>query len=142
MLKFFGLICFMSSRFSHNQNFTKIIIIVEFCLVAYLLYSLTKNVYNTYQVDKYIEAFEMENMGLEDENRQKTEDYLYFTSEEYIDKIAKQNLGLINPGEEVIIVAPDVLVSDSDEAGEDVDDYAHYSEMANWRKWVHFFFGR
>jgi len=62
----------------------------EFLLVAYLIYSLTKNVYNSYQVDKYIEAFETENAQIEEENRQKTEDYLYFTSEEYIDKIAKQ----------------------------------------------------
>ena len=42
----------------------------------------------------------MENNLIELENRQKTEDYLYFI-EEYIDKIAKQNLGLVNSGEEL-----------------------------------------
>lgn len=130
----------MSSRFSHSSGFTKMIIIIEFCLVAYLLYSLTKNVYNTYQVDKYIEAFEMENEMLENENRQKTEDYLYFTSGEYIDKIAKQNLGLVNPGEEVIIVASNVLANG--EGNEGLSDYARYTEMSNARRWVHFFFGR
>src|SRR3989338_10453417 len=102
----------MSSRFSHTSSFTKFIIIFEFILVSYLLYSLTKNVYNSYSVDKYIETFEHENAEIEEENRQKNEDYLYFTSEEYIDKIAKQNLGLVNPGEEVIILSPDVLNSE------------------------------
>ena len=68
----------MSSRFSHTSSLTKIIIIVEFVLVSYLLYSLTKNVYNSYKVDKYIESFEKENSLIEMENKQKNEDYLYF----------------------------------------------------------------
>ncbi|MBU1151645.1 septum formation initiator family protein [Patescibacteria group bacterium] len=129
----------MSSHFSNTSSVTKIIIIIEFLLVAYLLYSLTKNIYTTYQIDKYIETFETENMALEVENLQKTEDFLYFTSQEYIDKIAKQNLGLINPGEEVLIISPDVFVeavgSDEDELG-----YAVYSEKSNLKKWWNFFF--
>jgi cell division protein FtsB len=130
----------MSLRFSHNSNLTKVIIIVEFLLVAYLLYSLTKNVYNSYQVDKYIERFESENTLLEDENEKKTDDYLYFTSEEYIDKIAKQNLGLVNPGEEVIILSPDVLDEASDFEDEESYDYVHYSELSNQKQWLNFFF--
>ena len=131
----------MSSRFSHTSSLTKAIIIIEFLLVGYLVYSLTKNVYNSYQVDKYIEAFETENAQIEEENRQKTEDYLYFTSEEYIDKIAKQNLGLVNPGEEVIILSPDVLSEDiiADEVED--GDFATYSGMSNIEQWWNFFFG-
>ncbi len=105
------------------------------------MYSLTKNVYNSYQIDKYIEEFEMENLSLEDENRVKTEDYLYFTSEEYIDKIAKQNLGLVNPGEEVIILSPDVLSPGSDDYLEIEGDYAIYSGMSNAEQWWDLFFG-
>ena len=131
----------MSSRFSHTSNLTKVVIIVEFLLVGYLVYSLTKNVYNSYQIDKYIEAFETENAQIEEENRQKRDDYLYFTSEEYIDKIAKQNLGLINSGEEVIVLSPDVLSDDMnvDEAG--ATGFARYSGMSNSRQWWEFFFG-
>ena len=108
--------------------------------MAYLLYSLTKNVYNSYQVDRYIEAFEAENASIEEENRQKTEDYLYFTSEEYIDKIAKQNLGLINSGEEVIILSPEVL-SNSDIETEDLSEYSAIYQMSKSRQWWNFFFG-
>lgn len=131
----------MSSRFSYNSGFTKVIIVIEFFLVAYLLYSLTKNVYNSYQVDKYIEAFEMENSQLEAENRQKSEDYLYFTSEEYIDKIAKQNLGLINPGEEVIVVSPDVFVAEDGTLTND-DSAVAEKTLSNPQRWLQFFFGR
>jgi len=131
----------MSSRFSHTSNLTKIIIIVEFLLVGYLVYSLTKNVYNSYQIDQYIEMFEQENVQIEEENRQKREDYLYFTSEEYIDKIAKQNLGLGNPGEEVIILSPDVLSEEIVVDDEELSDFARYSGMSNPRRWWEFFFG-
>ena len=130
----------MSSRFSHTSGLSKLIIIVEFVLVSYLLYSLTKNVYNSYQVDKYIVAFENENSLIEEENRQKTEDFLYFTSEEYIDKIAKQNLGLVNPGEEIIILSPDVLGDDGVYEDLGIDEYARYSGLSNAEAWWDFFF--
>ena len=132
----------MSVHFSHTSSLTKIIIIVEFVLVAYLVYSLTKNVYNSYQIDKYITAFEMENAQIEAENRQKSEDYLYFTSEEYMDRIAKQNLGLINPGEEVIILSPDVLEEESVFGGEEIDmDPAQVDRRSHASEWWDFFFG-
>lgn len=131
----------MSSRFSHSSGLTKLIIIIEFLLVAYLIYSLTKNVYNSYTVDKYIATFEEENARIEAENRQKTEDYLYFTSEEYIDKIAKQNLGLINQGEEVIIVSEAVLSEVAPEDLENGGGLARYKGMSNPQLWWSFFFG-
>jgi hypothetical protein len=92
-------------------------------------------------VDKYIEAFESENQTLQQENNQKMQDYLYFTSEEYIDKVAKQNLGLINPGEEVIVVTPE-LPSLQTEDGTDGGDLAKKPAPGNPQKWVEFFFGK
>ena len=133
----------MSSRFSYTSSFSKLIIVVEFILVSYLLYSLTKNVYNSYQVYKLITKFEEENAVMEDENRRKNQDYLYFTSEEYIDKIAKQNLGLINPGEEVIILSPEVLSETggglTDESESDFND--KFTNKSNSEQWWEFFFG-
>lgn len=131
----------MSSRFSHTSSFTKAVIIVEFLLVSYLLYSLTKNVYNSYKVDKYIEEFEQENSVIEAENKQKIEDYLYFTSQEYIDKIAKQNLGLVNPGEEVLILAPELLADVEEENVQPEGEFAKFYGKSNSKLWWEFFFG-
>lgn len=128
-------------RLTHSSGLTKLIIFIEFFLVSYLLYSLTKNVYNSYQIDRYIEDFEKDNLSLELENQQKTEDYLYFTSEEYIDKIAKQNLGLVNPGEEVIILSPDVLSPEGNDSIEFEGDFAVFSGMTNTQQWWELFFG-
>lgn len=131
----------MSTRFSHTSSLTKFIIFVEFFLVSYLIYSLTKNVYNTYKVDKYIETFEKENALIEEENKKKTEDYLYFTSEEYIDKIAKQNLGLVNSGEEVIILSSSALSEEIALEDTESEGFATYSGMSNAKQWWQFFFG-
>ncbi len=130
----------MSSRFTYTSNFTKLVIIIEFVLVSYLLFSLTKNVYNTYQVDHYIENFEKENMRIEADNKQRIEDYLYFTSEEYIDKIAKQNLGLVNPGEEVIILTSRGLEDDESFLFEEDFYFAQYGEKSKPKLWLEFFF--
>lgn len=131
----------MAGSTSNTSSLTKFIIIIEFFLVAYLLYSLTKNVYSSYQIDNYIESYEMENALIEQENRQRTDDYLYFTSQEYIDKIAKQNLGLVNPGEEVIILSPELLAQDIDVDDELDGDYAKHSGDSNPKTWLDFFFG-
>lgn len=134
----------MSSRFSYTSNFTKLIIVIEFALVSYLLYSLTKNIYNSYQVDQIIESYRKENAAIEEENRRRNEDYLYFTSEEYIDKIAKQNLGLVDRGEEVIILSQAVSNPQQDETGQDsaVTSLSRRSKMTNPEQWWDFFFGR
>lgn len=135
----------MNFQFTHTTGLTKFIIIVEFTLVAYLIYSLTRNVYNSYLVDRYIETFEQENVLIAEENRKKTEDYLYFTSEEYIDKIAKQNLGLINPGEEVIIISLESLSYDTGASvegilDEDAEDVVRLETSSNPESWWDFFF--
>ncbi len=139
---------------SNTSSLTKIILIIEFVLVAYLIYSLTKNVYNSYLVDRYIAEYEKENSIIKTENQKKTSDYLYFTSEEYIDKIAKQNLGLVNPGEEVIVVSPDSLNYEAKNTGKDFQDILNGKKTdfeeedsvkietrSNPQKWWDFFFG-
>ncbi|PKL36835.1 hypothetical protein CVV38_02990 [Candidatus Peregrinibacteria bacterium HGW-Peregrinibacteria-1] len=112
--------------------------IVELFVVAYLIYSLSLNAYRGYQVDKHIALFEAENQLLEKANQQKNEDFLYYISTEYADKIAKQNFGLINPGEEVIVVAADQNYIDPVEEQVNV---ARYQDDSNPKKWKNFIFG-
>lgn len=126
--------------YSQNYNVTKVIIIAGLILVAYMFYSLTLSIYKGYQIDEHISNFEGKNDKLRQENLQKLEDYKYYTSEAYIDKIAKQNLGLVNPGEEVIILT-DPETHSFPELEEKL--MAKQRSMANWsnsKKWWHFVF--
>lgn len=127
--------------YSQSQfNLTKIIIVVGLVLVAYMLYNLTVTVYENHQIDVHVTNFEQKNEELLAENLQKLEDYKYYTSENYIDKIAKQNLGLVNPGEEVIILteADTLAFLESEE-----NALIRQRQMANWsnaKKWWVFIF--
>src|SRR3989338_10942700 len=91
--------------YSQSQfNITRLIVVGGLILLAYMLYNLTVTIYESYQIDRHIKNFETKNTQLQEENLKKLEDYKYYTSEAYIEKIAKQNLNLVKPGEELIII--------------------------------------
>lgn len=131
----------MALKLHPTTNIAKLIIIVELVLVVYLLNSLTVSVYRGYQIDQVIQNFESENKRIEDENKQKAEDYDYYTSDNYIEKIAKQNLGLVNPGEEVIII-PGTSASGQVNPNSSDPDRIDLSDLENREKWWIFFFDR
>ncbi len=120
-----------------NTSLTRLIIVGELILVVYLLYTLTVSVYKSYQLDQIIAEYQNENTHIEQQNKKKTEDYDYFTSNNYIEKIAKQNLDLIRPGERVIVMPKldsDYIVQPN------VDNSKNYAQMSNVQIWWSFFF--
>lgn len=121
---------------------TKMILIIEFILFAYMLYILSTSLYKSYQIDTFIAHAELENEKLAQTNQQLIEDYEYYRSDSYKEKIAKQNFGLVRPGEEVIIVAPQgkLYASEEERALEVATQY--YQSLSNSRKWFLFFFDR
>lgn len=117
------------------------VIIGEFILVSYLLYTLTVSVYKSYQIDQHILNFKKENDQIAEENRQKEADFSYYSSDAYIEKMAKQNLGLLNPGEELIVIPS----TNSDATGILGVDNTNEVDKAiksstNPQKWWRFFF--
>lgn len=121
---------------------TKMILIVEFILLAYMLYVLSTSLYKSYQVDRFIKQAEFSNKKLEESNSALAEDYEYYRSDAYKEKIAKQNFGLIRPGEEVIILAPEGknYLTGEERIGE--ANRAYYQSLSNSKKWFLFFFDR
>ena len=129
-------------RESYDSQFglMRIVLIVGFFLVAYMLYNLTVSIYDNYQIEKHITEFETRNEDLKKENLQKLEDFQYYTSQEYIEKIAKQNLGLINAGENIIVIPDEdlVILSESGEAALLSEELR--ASWSNPKKWWKFFF--
>ena len=124
-----------------NFNVARIIVIVGFVIVAYMLYSLTVSIYENYQIDVHIQSFEAKNLELQEENLEKLDSYQYYTSDMYIEKIAKQNLGLINPGEEVIVITEEDNDTILETEYEETQTMAMRNSWTNTRKWWEFFFG-
>ncbi len=118
----------------------RLVLIVGFLAVSVMLYNLTVSIYENYQIDRHIAEFETRNVQLRQENRQKQEDLQYYISTEYVDKMAKQNLNLVNPGEKVIVIPDeDLIVLSQDEETAALSDQIR----ASWsgpKKWWKFFF--
>lgn len=134
----------MALRFTQTTQSTKLVIIGLLLLVSYLLFTLTSSVYKSHQLDVHIRNFELENSRIEDEIRRKSEELGYYNSDAYIEKIAKQNLGLVNAGEEVIIIPSEVLNANGT-LGANSDELTNetgYSGLSNPQKWWKFFFDR
>ncbi len=129
-------------KLSHNNQFgvTRLVLIVGFFVLAYMLYNLTVSIYSNYQIEKHIAEFQNRNMELADENKKKLEDFQYYTSKEYMEKIAKQNLGLINPGEKVIIIPDKDLVIVSEQEDRTAIAEQMRASWSNPKKWWKFFF--
>lgn len=127
---------------SHISRTTKIILIVEFVLLSYMLYVLSASLYKSYQVDRFIAAAEEENAKLALANESLIEDYEYYKSDAYYEKIAKQNFGLVRPGEEVIVLAPAGKEYLSPEERADYSSKQYYESLSNPARWFKFFFDR
>lgn len=127
---------------SYDSQFglMRLVLIVGFFVVAYMLYNLTVSIYENYQIEKHITEFQTRNEELLTENTQKLEDFQYYTSEEYIEKVAKQNLGLINPGEKVIVIPDEDLVTMSDDAESQMLSDEIRASWSTPKKWWKFFF--
>lgn len=122
---------------------TKIVLIIEFILLTYMLYVLSTSLYKSYQVDKFIQSESEENAKLEHANQELADDYNYYRSDFYKEKIAKQNFGLVRPGEEVIILEPNTsnaYLSEEDKA--QAASRKYYESLSNPQKWFLFFFDR
>lgn len=132
----------MVNSLSNISRTTKIVLIVEFMLLAYMLYVLCTSLYKSYQVDVFIKQTEEENQKLERDNALLIEDYEYYKSAGYKEKIAKQNLGLVRPGEEVIVLAPEgkQYMTGEERALESNREY--FKSLSYPRKWFLFFFDR
>ena len=122
---------------------TRIILIVEFIVAIYMLIALTTSEYNSYKVEKYIQDFESRNQEIALENQQLKNEYDYFTSKQYQEKIAKQNFGLVNPGEQVLIIPEESKITDEEEFQNRIitEKVEFYESLSNPIKWWYYLFG-
>jgi len=130
----------MQEKNDQPSNFTNLIIIGLILLSAYLLYTLTLAFYRSHNIDVHIRDFEEKNKKIEEENRKLLEEYEYVTSDAYIDKKLKENMGLVNPGEEVIVITSELPEEEDDPYNIEGITKRDYDSMNNIEKWRIFVF--
>lgn len=120
----------------------KILLLIEFVIAVYMIATLARSEYNSNQIEKYIEKLEAENMQIVLENEELKSDFDYYSSPQYQEKIAKQNLGKINPGEKVLVISNEKSVEDEiSEMDLIPDEVLENQNRPNWEKWWMYFTG-
>jgi hypothetical protein len=115
-----------------------------FFFFFYMFFSLAVSIYHDYKLETEIETFKDEIDNLADRANQKPSDLKYLQSDEYKDRYAKENLGLLNPGEKLIILPdPDQNVEQGPvELMTDILSPDSVLNKPNDRQWWEYFFGQ
>ena len=83
----------------------QVTIIVGLTVVGFMAFGLALSFYRAVLFEEQLRSLEEENRRQEEEIRKSHHDLEYYTSAQYKDKYAKENLGLLNPGEKLLILA-------------------------------------
>lgn len=105
-----------------------------------MMYVLTASVYNSYMLDRHIERFKQKNAQIALEYESNLDDLKYFQSEAYAEKIAKEQLGLVNRDEEVIVLLKNDISSQSEVQKNEMNALLEYRRLKNQQKWWYYFF--
>ena len=128
-----------------TKSFTfQLAILGMFIVFFYMFFALATSIYRDYKLESQIQRFEGQIDELADMAHQKPEDVKYFSSDEYKDRYAKENLNLLNPGERLIIIPKEDL---NVERGvtENLTTSSVPSDIlaaGNPRQWWAYFFGQ
>jgi len=127
-------------KFLSEKN--KFILIIQFVLTIYLLLTLGVSEYKNYKVQNFINEFDFKNQNLSFENELLSNELDYYSSPQYQEKIAKQNLGLINPGEKVLVIQVDDSLSETQryELSLEQNKLSRIKSLPNYKKWWYYLF--
>ena len=122
---------------------TKIVLALELLFAFYMILSITMSEFERYKVEKYIMEYEQQNLEISLENQSLLDLLDYYSSPEYRDKIAKQNLGLVLPGEKVLVIPESHSLTDSQrfEKSLALEKQQFFVDQPNYKKWLIYFFG-
>jgi cell division protein FtsB len=127
---------------------SRVFIIIGICLLVFIGFSLGKETYRNYQIEKEIQALEEEISGLEKNNDNLTHLIEYFKTESYQEKEARQKLGLQKEGEKVVVITEENIEPEEFETENTENSIQEFNqsgeiqkeEISNPRKWWNFIF--
>jgi cell division protein FtsB len=110
----------------------KAFLAVNVFILALLVFGFVRELFRNYSIEREIAYLEMERVRLEEKNTFLHGYQNYLSSEEFLEKEAREKFGLQRPGEtQVYFSDDDSGVGDSDDVSEDI---------SNAKKWFLFFF--
>lgn len=100
-----------------------------------LIVSLVKGIQVSWGSQKRVTVLAERKQALEEEKAKLVKEYEYVQSQEYLDKVARNELQLSKEGETIVIVPEEARIVDSNEQA------VIREEKSNWEKWWEVLFG-
>lgn len=130
---------FLKVSTQKNKLISSIVIVAGIVFFVWMFFQYLKSGYDDYRLQTHIQSFEERNRNLAQKIEGQKTDYLYYTSDAYLEKYAKSALGLSLPGEKVIVL--EEKPTGERERFEDYDPDYEFALMSNTEKWQLYFFG-
>ncbi|MDO8674218.1 MAG: septum formation initiator family protein [Dehalococcoidia bacterium] len=116
-----------------------IVIALVIPLIAYFGLAAGQKAIEVYQLNQDAAQVRADTEGLKAENARLLALIEYLKSDAYIEKIAREQLNLVKPGDKaVVVLAPEGKPQVGDRAQSPIDNTI---AKPNWRQWWDFFFG-
>ena len=128
-----------------TKSFTfQLVVIGGFIFFFYMFFALAASIYRDYKLESEVQKFEQDINQLADMAQQKPEDVQYFASNQYKDRYAKESLGLLNPGEKLIIIPEDQQVVEQGPVELQTDKFDPTAVLGKTKpqQWWEYFFGK
>lgn len=116
-------------------------LLIGVILVGYTFFVLGKMVWMNYQRDQEIRNLEKEVQSIERENQKLSDLIAFFQTETFKEKEAREKLGVVKPGEKVLVF-PENKETEKNILEEKPQDKTEEDEgkITNYQKWWNFFF--
>jgi cell division protein DivIC len=119
----------------------KVVAIVTFTLVAVLSVDFGRKALDNYQIQRQVEWLRQQVAAEIDTNQGLQDTLQYVESDAYVEKAARESLGLVKPGEVAVVVvhqaeSPPPTSSDGQATVAPGDEAVPY-----WQRWTHLLLG-
>lgn len=114
-------------------------LLISLVLVAYSFYILGKMVWQNYEVNKQIRDLETEVEEIESDNQKLADLIAYFQTDTYKKQEAREKLGFVMPGEEVLVF-PEQESDSGDIIERAITEEKKEENLPNYQKWWNFLF--
>ncbi len=113
-------------------------LILGLLLVGYSFFVLGKMVWQNYKVNQQIKSLESEIANIENENQKLSDLIAYFQTETFKEKEAREKLGLVKPGEKVLVFPQNE--KNEEQFAINNKSTEETEKIPNYQKWWNFFF--
>lgn len=118
---------------------SKWFLMLSIVVIAYFFWALGKMAWQNYQVNQQIKKLEDEVVQIENDNQKLSDLISYFQTETFKEQEAREKLGLVLPGEKVLVF-PGNDKNTNNDIIETITKDDEEDNQPNYKKWWSFFF--